>query len=204
MPDATPLAALQARDLVLEGSAGTPFNAAFAPGLSLLIDAEGEVKTRLLAVLAGAAAAHRGTVHWRGQPLRAALATDAALCFWRDPRSPWPEVSPRQWARQLVGRYPSWNETAWQAHADGLHLAEHLDKEMFRISTGGKRKVLLAAALASGAPLTLIDEPEAALDWPSIRYLREALAPVAATDRVVVVGNYEDIDGVAWRQVIRL
>jgi hypothetical protein len=27
---------------------------------------------------------------------------------------------------------------------------------------------------------------------------------VAATDRVVVVGNYEDIDGVAWRQVIRL
>ncbi len=204
MPDATPLAALQARDLVLEGSAGTPFNAAFAPGLSLLLDTEGEVKTRLLAVLAGAAAPHRGAVHWRGQPLQAALATDAALCFWRDPRAPWPEVSPRQWARQLAGRYPRWDEAAWQAHADGLHLAEHLDKEMFRISTGGKRKVLLAAALASGAPLTLIDEPEAALDWPSIGYLREALAPVAATDRVVVVGNYEDIDGVAWRQVIRL
>ena len=83
---------------------------------------------------------------------------------------------------------------------DGVHFTGLVVSEAFR----GKRKVQLAAALASGAPLTLNDEPEAALDWPSIRYLREALAPVAATDRVVVVGNYEDIDGVAWRQVIRL
>jgi len=68
--------------------------------------------------------------------------------------------------------------------------------------------VLLAAALASGAPLTLIDEPEAALDWASIRYLRGALTREAgrssATGRVIVVANYEPVPDIPWAQVLRL
>ena len=68
--------------------------------------------------------------------------------------------------------------------------------------------MLLAAALASGAPLTLIDEPEAALDHASIRYLREALGEQARrageAGRVWVVANYELIAELPWNQVIRL
>ena len=73
------------------------------------------------------------------------------------------------------------------------------------LSTGTRRKLLMAAALASGAQLTLIDEPVAGLDRASIRYLCQALADTAqAPDRALVVAHYEALDGVPWRAVIEL
>jgi len=46
---------------------------------------------------------------------------------------------------------------------------------MYMLSTGSKRKVWLAAALASGRPLALLDEPEGALDARSIGCLWKAV-----------------------------
>ena len=67
------------------------------------------------------------------------------------------------------------------------------------------RKVLMAGALASGAPLTLIDEPVAGLDKPSIQYLARALTSVAAQPgRLVVVAHYETLAGVPWGTVVDL
>lgn len=185
------------------------FDADFGPGLALLIDEEGEAKTVLLRVLAGEVTPVAGMARWHGRDVAALPAAErAAQIFWRDPRAPWPEISPTQWAQELTARHPAWSATDWPAHVQGLGLAEHLHKEMFRLSTGSLRKVLLAAALASGAPLTLIDEPEAALDWASIRYLRGVLAAEAqrcrASGRVVVVANYEPMPEVPWGQVLRL
>lgn len=207
-----PEAPLQVRSIGLDVPGAAPlcgFSADFVPGLALLIDEEGEAKTPLLRLLAGEQAPGAGTVRWRGRDVAALPAAErAAQVFWRDPRREWPEVSPAQWARESSVRHPAWNEAAWQEHVQGLGLAEHLHKEMFRLSTGSKRKVLLAAALASGAPLTLVDEPEAALDWASIRYLRGALAGAARrsgeTGRVFVVAHYEPVPEVPWGQVVRL
>ena len=184
-------------------------SAVFPAGLSLIVDEEGDAKTHLLRVLAGEAAADAGTVQWNGtKPSTPAPAPGAQHRFWRDPRAPWPDVSPECWASEQAALYPRWDAAAWLAHVRGFGLQEHLHKEMFRLSTGSKRKVLLAAALASGAPLTLIDEPEAALDWASIRYLRGALTREAgrssATGRVIVVANYEPVPDIPWAQVLRL
>ncbi len=185
------------------------FSARFAPGLALLIDAEGMAKPELLRLLAGEHAPASGTVRWRGRDLAARPAAERATqVFWRDPRAPWPEISPTQWVQELAARCPAWRAADWRAHVQGLDLDEHLHKEMFRLSTGSKRKVLLAAALASGAPLTLIDEPEAALDWPSIRHLREALTDEArrcgGSRRVFVVAHHEPMADVPWAQVLPL
>ena len=185
------------------------WSARFAAGLSLIIDEEGEAKTALLRLLAGEAAPETGAVHWNGRAVSALPAAERlAQVFWRDPRAAWPEVSPTQWAQELAQRYPRWRATDWQAHVLGLGLVEHLNKEMFRLSTGGKRKVLLAAALASGAALTLIDEPEAGLDWASIRHLRQALASAARgggqLQRVFVVAHCEPMPDVPWAQVLHL
>ena len=65
----------------------------------------------------------------------------------------------------------------------------------------------MAAALASGAALTLIDEPIAGLDRPSIAYLQQALASAAqssAPPSAIVVAHYEALDGVPWQQVLEL
>ncbi len=212
MTPVAPHAPLQVHALALDSPGGariTGWSAAFASGLSLVVDEEGEHKTALLRLLAGEAAPAAGSVRWGGADVAALDAAErAARIFWRDPREPWPELSPEQWARQQAERHPGWRAADWQALVQGLGLDEHRHKEMFRLSTGGKRKVLLAAALASGAPLTLIDEPEAALDGPSIRHLRQALAAEARrcreSGRVIVVANYEAVPDVPWGQVLRL
>ena len=60
------------------------------------------------------------------------------------------------------------------------------------LSTGSKRKVWLAAAFASGAAVTLLDEPFAALDKASIGFVLELLGDVAAhTERAWVLADFE-------------
>ena len=64
----------------------------------------------------------------------------------------------------------------------------------YQLSSGSQRKVLLAAALANGAVLTLLDEPLAALDKPSISYLLQALEAEARAPmlgRAVLVAHYD-------------
>jgi ABC-type sulfate/molybdate transport systems ATPase subunit len=65
------------------------------------------------------------------------------------------------------------------------------------LSTGSKRKVWLAGALAAHATVTLLDEPEAALDVPSRRALRAELARCnQGGDGVWLVASYScPIDG---------
>jgi ABC-type Mn2+/Zn2+ transport system ATPase subunit len=88
---------------------------------------------------------------------------------------------------------------------DVLGLAPHIDKPLYMHSTGSKRKVWLAAALASGATLTLLDEPFAALDKSSIRRILELLQEAAQhTHRAWVVADYEAPPGVALAHTIDL
>ncbi|QXL85690.1 ATP-binding cassette domain-containing protein [Comamonas sp. NLF-1-9] len=199
---------LQALGLALAPGAGCKlhgWNASFGPGLSLLLDEEGDGKTALLRVLAGELPPAAGELRWCGAALAEQLRRAPQTVFWRDPRAEWPEISPAQWAIELAARYPHWNAAQWQQLVQALALQEHLHKEMFRLSTGGKRKVLLAAALASGAPLTLIDEPEAALDRASIVALRAALAQQGqASQRVFIVGHYEVTPELPWSAVVSL
>lgn len=208
MTEETERVRLQALGLALApetGGALRDWNAEFGPGLSLLLDEEGESKSALLRVLAGELPPAAGVLRWCGVPLAEQLRRAPQTVFWRDPRADWPQISPAQWAAELAARYPRWNVAGWQQLVQALALQEHLHKEMFRLSTGGKRKVLLAAALASGAPLTLIDEPEAALDRPSIVALRAALAQQGqASRRVLIVGHHEVLPDLPWSELVTL
>ena len=178
------------------------WTAQFPAGLSLILGEDGAGKTTALRVLAGELAPRGGRIRWRGGP-----PPGAGEVFWRDPQEPWPEaLSPRGWAAQLRTQWPQWSQRAWERHVDGFDLQMHLSKPMYQLSTGGRRKVLLAAALASGAPLTLIDEPVAALDRASIDYLCEALdeAAQAAAEarRALILAHYDRLDeGLPWQCV---
>ncbi len=184
------------------------WHATFGSGLSLLVDEEDAIKGPLLRVLAGEMPPQAGAVTWSGTDMRVRREQAPEAVFWRDPRAPWPDVSPAQWARELARCHPAWSEPDWLRHVGEWALQEHLHKEMFRLSTGSRRKVLLAAAFASGAPLTLIDEPEAALDHSSIRYLHEVLGAEAQrcrqNGRIWVVAHYASMPEVPWNQAIRL
>lgn len=180
------------------------WSADFGPGVHLLWGDDGAGKSTLLRLLAGALPAQGGDLRLGG----VALADDPAgyrrSVAWADPaETTGSERTVIDVFRQWQQRHPGLDEAALDGHVQGLGLDEHLHKPLLALSTGSRRKVGLAASLASGAPLTLIDEPFAALDHPSIRYLQAALAEMAGPgQRAVLVAHYEDLGPVPLAQTV--
>ena len=182
------------------------WSAALPAGLALVRGDESSGKTTLLRLLAGELQPQAGRIELQGGHRVEDRAAWAAAAFRADPRSqafdPW---TAHQWLQGLPARYPGWSEAALALHVDGFSLHEHLNKPFYALSTGSRRKVLMAGALASGAVLTLIDEPVGGLDKPSVAYLEQALGQVAGgPPRVVVVAHYEALPRVPWGTVLDL
>jgi ABC-type transport system involved in cytochrome c biogenesis ATPase subunit len=74
----------------------------------------------------------------------------------------------------------------------GLGLRPFLQTRIAQLSSGNQRKVALAAALAAGTPVVLLDEPFNALDAASAAWLHAALARhAAAAGAVWLVASHE-------------
>lgn len=76
------------------------------------------------------------------------------------------------------------------AIADAMRLVDVgaiADRPFSRLSYGERRRVLLARALATEAPLVLLDEPTAALDVGHALALFEVLADLANAGRALIV-----------------
>jgi ABC-type transport system involved in cytochrome c biogenesis ATPase subunit len=163
------------------------------PGLTWVRGGDGCGKSTLLRLLAGDLAAHAGELRIHGVRLSEDGAAYRAQVFWMDPRTAaLDQISAQNYFASLQPRYPQWDALALVDAVQGLSLAQHIDKPMYMLSTGSKRKVWLAAACASGAPLTLLDDPFAALDKPSIVYVLQLLRRAAQhAERAWVVAHYE-------------
>ncbi|MDP3230898.1 MAG: ATP-binding cassette domain-containing protein [Acidovorax sp.] len=182
------------------------WSVALPAGLALVRGDESSGKTTLLRLLAGELHPQAGEIVLQGVNPSDAPKAYAQEVFWADPRSgDLDKLTVLGWLDSLPARYPLWDAAALAAHTEGFMLQEHLDKPFYALSTGSKRKVLMAGALACGAPLTLIDEPIGGLDKPSVAYLARALAQVAGQPgRVVVVAHFEALPGVPWGAVVEL
>lgn len=172
------------------------WSASFSGGLSWITGDEGVGKTTLLRLLAGEWAAAAGTVAWQDSAGTRALTSSEV--FWQDPANAGLDDLPVQtyWL-QCQARYPRWSADALALWTDRLSLTEHVGKSLFMLSTGSKRKVWLAAAMAAHASLTLLDEPYAALDQPSRLALRQQLTQIAQqTECVWLVADHAcPVDG---------
>jgi ABC-type multidrug transport system ATPase subunit len=152
------------------------------PGLSVVRAGDGKGKSTLLRLMAGALAPSAGQL-WRAP----------ATVFFADPRDEREDaLTARQCLRAHAGRFPDWNAAREQAMIERFGLAEHLDKGLFMLSTGTRRKVWLVAACASGARLVLLDQPFGALDAPARAVVAQCLTE-AARDPVCgwVVADHE-------------
>ena len=177
-------------------------------GVTWLGGGEGSGKTTLLQLLAGdlPASAVQGQLDLLGTSLAQDPPAYRRQVAWLDPRD---GARDPQTARSVFAAMPpchaGWSADALQAHIVGLSLAPHLDKALYMMSSGTRRKVLIAAALAANAPLTLLDQPFMALDRPSIDYLLDLLAEAARHySRAWVVADYEAPPGVALSNTIEL
>ncbi|MGY0193681.1 ABC transporter ATP-binding protein [Leptothrix sp. BB-4] len=169
------------------------------PGLTLLRGGEGRGKTTLLRLLAGELAPFAGALV--GRPARA--------CFPQpsDPASD--EQVARAWlVARLAEQGSDVSPQAIEALAERLGLTPHLDKPKYMLSTGSRRKLGIAVAALAGAPLTLLDQPFAALDARSCRLVADLLAEASGrTDRCWVIADHERphwLDGVKLAGVVEL
>lgn len=182
-------------------------------GLHLLQGEEGTGKTGWLKVLAGRFPLRSGELRFTAGQL------PAHEIFWQDPRAELDaalrECLVGDWVARQAARYPRWSQATWEEHAQALSLLGHGHKPLLALSAGSLRKLRLAAAWASGAMLTLIDEPLAALDLPSVRHVQQALASFAwrhqaprvaagESPRCIIVAHWDRMQGVAWDGVIEL
>ena len=158
------------------------------PGLTLLRGGEDRGKTSVLRLIAGTLAPSAGKVH------RA-----AETVYFETPADPAHDaVVVRAWLDAQRSRFTAWQPEVEADLIDRFGLAAHIDKPMFMLSAGSRRKVGLVAAAASGAALTLIDTPFAALDAGSGRVLTALLIKAAASaDRAWVIADYERRAGLA-------
>lgn len=154
------------------------------PGLNAVTGDEGSGKTRLLRE----------------------LSTSNADAIWLDLRLPeHDEHTPEEVWSALRAQHPGWNADLQNDLADALQLSEHLGKRLFMLSAGSRRKVALVGLLASGATITCLDQPYAALDMASIGVLREFLHDMAGhPTRSWWVADYVADPALAWASVVQL
>ncbi len=183
-----------------ESALADGWSATIGPGVTLLLGDTGSGKSTLLRLLAGQlpgapAMGQRtlGGVAFDDDP--AAYRRQLFLCDLAT--NAFDQMSGRECRDVWCADDPGFRPGEWQALVEGFSLTEHIDKKLFMLSTGSRRKVWLAYALASGRPLVLLDEPTGGLDAPSTRCLWAALTRVAASgSRAVVVARTEGLDQV--------
>ena len=156
---------------------------------------EGSGKTTLLRLLAGDLPALGGRV----------VVPEGGV-FWVDLQGPEHDQTTVQacWDK-LQQRYPLWNDELLQDLAQELDMEQHRHKRLEMLSTGSRRKVMVTSALASGATVTLLDQPFAALDLRSIRAIKEFLNEAAEhPSRAWIVADYVAPSDVPLVSVVRL
>lgn len=164
-------------------------------GVSWICGDEGTGKTTLLRLLAGSV-----------QPTGGQLLAPEGGVFWVDLQSPEHDATTVQacWDN-LRTNYPHWNQGLLQNLAQELDMTQHLDKCLNMLSAGSRRKVMVIAALASGATVTLLDQPFAALDFGSIRIIKEFLQEAAEhPSRAWIVADFTAPADVPLASVLNL
>ena len=176
---------LRASDLTFSHGHHTvlgPLNFSVGPGLTWICGGDGKGKTTLLRLMAGRLQPTAGTLILDVKPVFDDGCTDPSLN----------ETVAQNWLADLQPRFPEWDHAVQLHLGQALGLADHLHKPLFMLSAGSRRKVGLLAAVASGAPLTLLDLPFAALDAPSCRVLTQVLQGASTSHaRAWVVADYE-------------
>ena len=164
-------------------------------GVHAICGDEGSGKTTLLRLLAGDLPALGGRV----------VVPEGGV-FWVDLQGPEHDQTTVQacWDK-LQQRYPLWNDELLQDLAQELDMEQHRHKRLEMLSTGSRRKVMVTSALASGATVTLMDQPFAALDLRSIRAIKEFLNEAAEhPSRAWIVADYVAPSDVPLVSVVRL
>ena len=173
-----------------------------------LIGRNGAGKTTLLGILTAQNTKDAGEVTYGGQPVWENQAVLSQICFSRELQATQfggqNNLKVRDYLRSAAIFCPNWD----QEYADRLLSEFQLEtkKKICQLSKGQMSMVTILVALASRAPLTILDEPAAGLDVVMReRFYQLLLDDFAETGRTFLVSTHiiEEVASV-FEQVIIL
>ena len=159
-----------------------------------LIGRNGVGKTTLLGILTGQNTHDAGTVTYGGQPVWENPAALADICFSREMNSAAANQGRgaqkvKDYLRAGAIFYPRWDAD----YAARLVQLFKLDtkKQIMKLSKGQASMVTIVLALASRAPITILDEPVAGMDVVAReQFYRLLLDDYAETGRTFIVSTH--------------
>ena len=158
-----------------------------------LIGRNGAGKTTLLGILTAQNTKDAGEVTYGGQPVWENQAVLSQICFSRELQATQfggqNNLKVRDYLRSAAIFCPGWD----QEYADRLLLEFQLEpkKKICQLSKGQMSMVTILVALASRAPLTILDEPAAGLDVVMReRFYQLLLDDFAQTGRTFLVSTH--------------
>jgi ABC-2 type transport system ATP-binding protein len=184
----------------------TMWSAELQPGVAWLQGPNGSGKSTLLKLLAGALDPFTGRRVAAGIDESADPQGYRRQVFWCGPGAPaFSHLGAPEFFAFMAGLYPTWSAPALAEAVQGLQLTPFLAPRIEQLSSGNQRKAWLAAALAVGTPVVLLDEPFNALDAASLAWLRGALrARARAASQAWLVASHEEPVPGGPQSVLRL
>ncbi|WP_255422821.1 ATP-binding cassette domain-containing protein [Undibacterium sp. FT79W] len=167
-------------------------------GVTLVCDEEVECKTDFLRLLAAELPYAAGDLTLLGVAQHVDVSAYRQQVFWIEPSATeYDEFTVEGFFSWQASRYAGFDQTVLLQLIEGLALGPHLFKQIQMLSSGTRRKVWISAAFASGAALTLLDDPLAALDKSSALFVLSQMAALAQDgQRALVVGDYQALANV--------
>ena len=160
-----------------------------------IVGPNGAGKSSLLQLLAGLRVADAGQVHLQGRALQAWSPRERAqrLAWLAQQGEAEGDIAARDVVRLarlprhgLLGAPDAADEAAVSAAMQETACAEFGARRLNELSGGERQRVLLARALAVGAPVLLLDEPTTHLDAPHQRDLVRSLVARARSGAAVL------------------
>lgn len=173
-------------------------------GVTLIRCEESRGKSTLLRLLAGEIMPEHGTISLNGICSAKEKSLYQKQVFYTDPRcEDFDQISAMQYLTHIEKKHPDFDRARIPSLIDGLGLTAHQDKPLYMLSAGSKRKVWIAAAIASGAQITLIDDLTAALDRGSIEFITDQLILISKQrNRYFICSHYDTLERVPFTAVI--
>lgn len=161
-------------------------------GLYGLFGRNGSGKSTLLKLLAGLLFRHRGTIRVAGHDPQRRAADFLAGLYFVPEEFHLPNLSCRRLAQRQAGFYPLFSHEVFD---EALATFELDPLEPFeRMSLGGKKKAVIAFALATLTPVLLLDEPTNGMDIVARDQFRALLLRPEQAGRIVLISTHQAHD----------